>query len=152
MLDPAKAFGPSAFGPLRFRVVADGVPGSWMPLATLVRLPRLASLECPATADVACRLSGTDLFLLDSVAADAQFHNAVQVPDGFPGTSLPVPHPQTGGLFVRLRDDPAIVNAATLGTQVLPAPPASPAAAPVASSVPTAEPTAVAVVATPPVH
>ena len=46
-LDPAKAFGSSAFGPLRFRVVADGVPGSWVPLATLVRLPRLTSLECP---------------------------------------------------------------------------------------------------------
>jgi hypothetical protein len=118
-LDPAKAFGPSAFGPLRFRVVADGVSGSWLPLATLVRLPRLTSLECPQTADVACRLSGTDLFLIDSVSADPQFHSPVQVPDGFPGNSLPVPHPASGELFVRLRDDPAIVNAATLGTQVL---------------------------------
>jgi len=128
-LDPAKAFGPSAFGPLRFRVVADGVPGGWMPLVTLVRLPRLATLECPSTAEVACRLSGTDLFLLDAVAADAQFHNAVEVPDGFPGTTLPVPHPQGGALFVRLRDDPAIVNAATLGTQVLPTAPTTPPAA-----------------------
>lgn len=118
-LDPAKAFGPSAFGPLRFRVVADGVTGSWLPLATLVRLPRLTSLECPETADVACRLSGTDLFLIDSVSSDRQFHSPVQVPDGFPGNSLPVPHPASGELFVRLRDDPAIVNAATLGTQVL---------------------------------
>ncbi|HEY6454936.1 MAG TPA: hypothetical protein VIY90_06575 [Steroidobacteraceae bacterium] len=118
-LDPAKAFGPSAFGPLRFRVVADGVPGSWLPLATLVRLPRLVSLECPETADVACRLSGTDLFLIDSVSADKQFHSPVQVPDGFPGNTLPVPHPASGELYVRLRDDPAIVNAATLGTQVL---------------------------------
>jgi len=118
-LDPAKAFGPSAFGPLRFRVVADGVAGSWVPLATLVRLPRLASLECPETPDVACRLSGTDLFLIDSVSADRQFHSPVQVPDGFPGNTLPVPHPASGELYVRLRDDPAIVNAATLGTQVL---------------------------------
>jgi hypothetical protein len=118
-LDPAKAFGPSAFGPLRFRVVADGVAGSWVPLATLVRLPRLTSLECPATADVACRLSGTDLFLIDSVSADRQFHSPVQVPDGFPGNTLPVPHPASGELYVRLRDDPAIVNAATLGTQIL---------------------------------
>jgi hypothetical protein len=118
-LDPAKAFGPSAFGPLRFRVVTDGVAGSWVPLATLVRLPRLASLECPETADVACRLSGTDLFLIDSVSADRQFHSPVQVPDGFPGNTLPVPHPASGELYVRLRDDPAIVNAATLGTQTL---------------------------------
>jgi hypothetical protein len=118
-LDPAKAFGPSAFGPLRFRVVADGVVGSWMPLATLVRLPRLTSLECPQTPDVACRLSGTDLFLIDSVSADRQFHTPVAVPDGFPGNTLPVPHPAAGELYVRLRDDPAIVNAATLGAQVL---------------------------------
>ncbi len=121
-LDPAKAFGPSAFGPLRFRVVQDGVPGSWGPLATLVRLPRLMSLECPATADVACRLSGTDLFLLDTISADRQFHTAVQVPDGFPGGTLPVPHPVAGNLFIRLRDDPATVNAASLGAQILPAP------------------------------
>ena len=121
-LDPAKAFGPSAFGPLRFRVVQDGVPGSWGPLATLVRLPRLMSLECPATADVACRLSGTDLFLLDTISADRQFHTAVQVPDGFPGGTLPVPHPVAGNLFIRLRDDPATVNAASLSAQILPAP------------------------------
>jgi hypothetical protein len=43
----------------------------------------------------------------------------VQVPDGFPGNTLPVPHPASGELYVRLRDDPAIVNAETLGTQVL---------------------------------
>jgi hypothetical protein len=118
-LDPAKAFGPSAFGPLRFRVVADGVPGSWMQLATLVRLPRLVSLECPGTSDLACRLSGSDLFLIDSVSADPQFHNPVQVPEGFPGNTLPVPHPVAGELYVRLRDDPTVVNAATLGPQVL---------------------------------
>ncbi|HTV76890.1 MAG TPA: hypothetical protein VMF03_01430 [Steroidobacteraceae bacterium] len=128
-LDPAKAFGPSAFGPLRFRVVADGVPGAWAPLATLVRLPRLAALECPSTAEVACKLSGTGLYLLDSISADPQFHNAVQVPDGFPGTTLPVPHPNSGELYVRLRDDPVVVNAATLGTQVLPPPPAATPAA-----------------------
>jgi hypothetical protein len=57
------------------------------------------------------------------VAADPQFHNAVQVPDGFPGNTLPVPHPTTGELYVRLRDDPAIVNAATLGMRVLAEPP-----------------------------
>ena len=141
-LDPGKAFGSSAFGPLRFRIVAEGVPGSWMPLATLVRLPRLASLECPSTPEVACRLSGADLYLLDSVAADAQFHSAVQVPDGFPGTTLPVPHPPGGDLYVRLRDDPSIVDAATVGVQVLPAPatppviqaPAAPTAAAVSAS------------------
>ena len=140
-LDPAKAFGPSAFGPLRFRVVDDAVPGSWVPLTTLVRLPRLAGLECPGTAEVACRLSGTNLFLIDAVAADPQFHTAVQVPDGFPGTALPVPHPVGGELYVRLRDDPAIVNAATLGMQVVAVPPAvPPASSPAASTSPSSPP------------
>ncbi len=133
-LDPAKAFGPSAFGPLQFRVVADGVQGRWVPLATLVRLPRLTSLECPSTVQVACKLSGADLFLLDSVSADPQFRNAVQVPDGFPGTTLPVPHPQADGLYVRLRDDPAIVNAANLSAQVLPPPAAATHAVPTMES------------------
>src|SRR6185437_2870597 len=47
-LDPLKAFGTSAFGPLQFRVIADGVAGEWQPLVTLVRLPQLAKLQCPA--------------------------------------------------------------------------------------------------------
>jgi hypothetical protein len=110
------------------------VPGSWLPLATLVRLPRLVSLECPTMAEVACKLSGSDLYLLDSIAADPQFHNVVQVPDGFPGSTLPVPLPQSGALYVRLRDDPAIVNAANLGLQLLPPPPAATPAAPTAES------------------
>jgi hypothetical protein len=129
-LDPARAFGASAFGALRFRVVEDGVPGAWVPLATLVRLPRLASLECPGTADVACRLSGADLFLIEAISADPQFRTAVQVPDGFPGSSLPVPHPVAGELYVRLRDDPTIVNAASLAVRTLAVPPAAQGAGP----------------------
>jgi hypothetical protein len=46
-----KAFGPSASGPLRLRAVApDGTAGDWLPLATLVRLPTLTALTCPASA------------------------------------------------------------------------------------------------------
>ena len=44
-LDPAKAFGPSAFGPLQFRVITHDAAGDWQPLATLVRLPMLSELE-----------------------------------------------------------------------------------------------------------
>jgi hypothetical protein len=61
--NPAKAFGSSAFGPLQYRVNAKGVTGDWQPLATLVRLPVLKELNCPATAELACKLSGTNLFL-----------------------------------------------------------------------------------------
>jgi hypothetical protein len=51
VLQPLKAFGPSAFGPLRLRAVApDGTAGDWLPLATLVRLPTLTALTCPVSA------------------------------------------------------------------------------------------------------
>jgi hypothetical protein len=119
-LNPVKAFGPSAFGQLRFRIVVSGDAGDWQNLARLVRLPVLRDLKCPATADLACKLSGSDLFLLDSVSNDPQFSHPVQVPDGFPGYSLPVPHPTDGQLYVKLRDDPSVVNPATVPTQQLP--------------------------------
>jgi hypothetical protein len=126
-LDPKHAFGPSAFGPLQFRVIENGVAGDWQPLVTLVRLPRLKSLTCPATTTLACKLTGSDLFLIDSVAASRQFDHPVQIPDGFPGYSLPVPHPAEGQLYVRLRDDPSVINSAALVAETLPPPPAEPA-------------------------
>jgi hypothetical protein len=117
--DPAQAFGPSAFGPLQFRVVNGGVTGDWQPLATLVRLPKLRELVCPATPELACKLSGSSLFLVDSISTDAAFAHPVQVPDGFPGYALPVPHPKDGQLFVKLRDDPGIVNLASVAMREL---------------------------------
>ena len=119
-LDPARAFGPSTFGPLQFRVVAGGVAGDWHPLATLVRLPMLRELKCPATADLACKLSGSNLFLVQAVSNDPKFAHPLQVPDGFPGYSLPVPHPTDGALYVKLRDYPSVINATSLSAQSLP--------------------------------
>ena len=118
-LDPAKAFGSSASGPLQFRVATAGVMGDWQPLATLVRLPVLRELKCPATPELACKLSGSNLYLVDSVSGSPQFEHPVQVPDGFPGGALPVPHPAAGPLYVKLRDDPSAINTAALGTQQL---------------------------------
>ena len=120
-LDPTKALGSSAFGPLIFRTVVNGVTGDWQPLATLVRLPGLRELQCPASEQLACKLSGANLFLVQSVSSDADFAHAVDVPDGFPGYSLPVPHPVNGVLYVKLRDDPTVVSRATLNAQQLPA-------------------------------
>ena len=122
-LDPAKAFGGSAFGPLKFRVIENGTAGDWQPLATLVRLPELHDLKCPSGATEQCRLSGANLFLVDSVASDPQFVNPVEVPDGFPGYVLPVPHPAGGELYLKLRDDPSVVNQVTLAAETLPPPP-----------------------------
>lgn len=128
-LDPAKAFGFSAFGPLQFRMLANGVAGDWQPLATMVRLPVLKGLKCPWSPDLACQLTGNDLFLLDSVASDSAFEHASRVPDGFPGYSLVVPRPTDGRLYVKLRDDPSITNVVTLTVQQLPPTPEEQAAA-----------------------
>jgi len=122
-LNPAKAFGTSAFGPLQFRVVAKGIAGDWQPLGTLVRLPVLINLACPATPELACKLSGTNLFLVDSVSNDPGFSHPVLVPDGFLGSALPVPHPTAGPLYVKLRDNPSVINPTTLEMQQLPAAP-----------------------------
>jgi hypothetical protein len=121
-LDPAKAFGGSAFGPLKYRVSARGVAGDWQPLATLVRLPRLTELTCPATPELACKLAGTNLYLIDAVSGSAKFAHPVAVPDGFLGTALPVPHPAGGALYVKLRDNPAVVHESTLAVRELPVP------------------------------
>lgn len=118
--DASKAFGVSAFGPLQFRVVGDSTVSDWQPLVTLVRLPVLHELKCPATPELACKLSGSNLFLVDAVSSDAQFGHPVQVPDGFPGVTLPVPRPTDGQLYVKLRDDPSVVNRAILLAQQLP--------------------------------
>jgi hypothetical protein len=121
-LDPAKAFGFSAFGPLKFRVIDDGVPGDWQKLATLVRLPVLKELRCPSDPELTCKLAGSNLFLVASVSGDPEFKHAVEVPEGFPGRALPVPHPRNGQLFLKLRDDPSVTNSVTLAAQELPAP------------------------------
>lgn len=117
-LDTSKGFAPSASGPLRFRVVENGVAGNWQPLATLVRLPMLHELKCPETPDGPCELSGEKLFLVDSIANDPLFSYPIHVPVGFPGYVLSVPRPVGGQLFVKLRDDPAIVNTAAFPDSV----------------------------------
>ncbi len=117
----SKAFGRAAFGPVQFRIAVDGVAGAWQPLATVVRLPTLRDLQCPRTRKIACKLSGSRLFLIDSIAADREFRDAVTVPDGFPGEALPVPHTRGGSLYVKLRDDPSAVDRLTLVEQRLPA-------------------------------
>jgi hypothetical protein len=113
-LDPARVLGASAFGPLRYRMVSSGVAGDWRPLATVVRLPVLRKIECPDPSASACKLSGTNLFLIDSVSGDARFSQPVPVPDGYTEQSLTVPRPAEGQLYVKLRDDPSVINVATL--------------------------------------
>ncbi|MDE2304467.1 MAG: hypothetical protein KGL34_02835 [Gammaproteobacteria bacterium] len=120
---PLRLFGAAVFGPLQFRLTTRGASSDWQPLATIVRLPKLDRLECPATAVLACRLSGGNLFLIDSLAPDRAFQHPVEVPDGFPGEALPVPHPVNGRMYLKLRDDPAVVDEVALTAEQLPASP-----------------------------
>lgn len=138
-VDLAKSFGPSAFGPLRFRPVdANAVAGDWQPLANLVRLPVLDALQCPRSAAQLCSLSGTNLFLLNAVASDQQFTQGLQVPDGFAGNVLQVPHPAGGSLYVKLRDDPSAINTVVLPPKQEPKP--TPGAQPAQEVLPTPPP------------
>ncbi len=168
-LDPRKSFGPSIFGPLRFRPIAeDGTAGDWQPLGVVVRLPVVSGISCPriprrtepvpdpvvpaeaapaatpsadsgattapATlqpgaglnnpapaetstassasdgAPASCTLRGNSLFLIDSIASDAAFAHSIQIPEGFSGSTLTVPRPVNRTLYVKLRDDPTIIN------------------------------------------
>ena len=120
-LDPSKALGASAFGPLQFRRVVEGVGGEWVPLVTLVRLPKLNGVYCTAARDVGCSLTGADLFLLDSVSVDADFTRVTHVPDGFTAAALRIPHPLQGKLYLKLRDDPGVVNVANVNVKTAPA-------------------------------
>jgi hypothetical protein len=107
--------GPSVFGQLRFRAVSgNGEHGDWLPLVKLVRIPALKEIHCPDTPDKRCTLIGQDLFLLDSVASDPQFLHNVPVRASFVDSSLSVPRPNGTLLYIKLRDDPSVVNRAAL--------------------------------------
>lgn len=114
-LDPVKSFGPSAFGPLRFRPVdANGAKGDWQPLVTLVRTPSLKDIRCPDKPDEPCTLIGTKLFLIDSVASDPEFKHTVSIPIGFAETSVNIPHVDGTPVYLKLRDDPSMANTVIL--------------------------------------
>ena len=113
-LDPQKDLGASAFGALKFRpIAANGATGDWQPLAELVRLPVLTQLKCVKAPEKQCTLTGTNLFLIDSIASDPEFSNSISVPEGFADLTIVVPHPDASKtLYVKLRDDPSAVNTA----------------------------------------
>lgn len=137
-LDPLRAFGPNAFGALHVRAIfpvhskkhgdadtaEDETSSDWLPLGTLVRLPQLTLLQCPADTNQPCTLSGSNLFLIASIAPDPRFSSPSPVPDGYTGPSLSVPRPVSPGtLFLKLRDDPNPIDAANVPT---PPPPPAP--------------------------
>jgi hypothetical protein len=134
--DPLKTFGTSASGPLRLRpVLPDGTTGDWLPLVTLVRLPTFTDLHCPTDVTLPCTVSGTSLYLVDSIATDASFTTPTSVPEGFIGTTLSLPRPAKTGFYLRLRDDPSAANVVTL--PILPQTTPTPSAANAVAAPPT---------------
>ncbi len=134
VVKPLAGFGSSAFGPLRVRAVSPaGVPGDWLPLGTLVRLPGFQELRCPHSVAKPCTLSGTNLFLAASFAATPEFDNPTDVAPDFTGTQLSVPHPANGVLYLKLRDDPETVQTLTLPVMPLTQPGQTRAAQPEAA-------------------
>jgi hypothetical protein len=77
-------------------------------------LPTLKEIRCPDSPDKQCKLSGANLFLIDSVASDPQFTHNAPVPAGLMDSSLSVPRPNGTLLYVKLRDDPVIVSTLVL--------------------------------------
>jgi hypothetical protein len=153
--DPLKTFGASTFGPFRLRAVAgDGTQGEWLPLATIVRLPTLAGVHCPADPATSCLLSGTGLYLIDAVSVDPDFTLPDKVPEGFVDTTLAIPRPTGPAFYLKLRDDPATVQTVIVPI-VTDAPPATATHAHTSGaahtpSVPPASPTPPDTTATPP--
>jgi hypothetical protein len=106
-LDPVAALGEAAHGPLRFRLIQGEAASDWQPLATLVRVPRLTGVSCT---EAACVIGGTGLFLVRNIAGRSD----VPIPDGFTGTSVSVPRPDSSTLALHLRDSPGAIATVTL--------------------------------------
>lgn len=138
-LNPGRAFGSSAFGPLQARAIAeDGSTGDWIPLGSLVRTPSITSITCTRTLprsdrtpqgerpeDVqlshVCQITGKDLFLATSVSGDSGFSQSTDVPVGFAGDTLPVARPADNHtLYLKLRDDAAAIATVTSSASLAP--------------------------------
>lgn len=134
-LEPLRAFGSSAFGPLAMRPVSsDGTAGDWTRLGILVRAPQIASVDCASDAS-SCTVHGRNLFFASAFGADKAFAHAAEVPTGFADASMQVPVPTDGTtLYLKLRDDPGAMADVALPTPVKVPAPAQPSAAPSATA------------------
>ena len=108
-LNPLKAFGQSAFGPLAMRpIAADGSTGDWTRLGVLVRTPEISEVKCMTADATTCAVNGKNLFLVQSFGAGKDFAKSADVPTGFAQGEFAVPAPADGTtLYLKLRDDPA---------------------------------------------
>jgi hypothetical protein len=103
----AEALGPTAYGPLRFRVVTDDTASTWTPLATIVRLPEIRAVACGRTRE--CRVNGNRLFLIKAIAANRDLKKSQDIPDGFVATEIVTPASADGRIYLQLRDAPETI-------------------------------------------
>jgi hypothetical protein len=121
-LDPLKAFGQSAFGPLAMRPLAeDGSMGDWTRLGVLVRTPEITEVKCTTADAVTCAVNGKNLFLVQTFGAGKDFAKSADVPTGFAQGEFAVPTPADGAtLYLKLRDDPGAVAIVNLPKPIVP--------------------------------
>lgn len=105
---PRALLGAGIAGPLRYRLVQDGMHGEWQPLLTLARLPVLTALTCPGDG-AACTLAGQDLFVVAALSDSPQFARPTPVPLGFVGSTIAVPAPAGSTLYLHLHDAPEAI-------------------------------------------
>jgi hypothetical protein len=119
-LNPLKAFGQSAFGPLAMRpVAADGSMGDWTRLGILVRTPEISEVKCTTDDAVTCAVNGKNLYLVQSFGAGKDFAKSADVPTGFAQDEFAVPTPADGAtLYLKLRDDPGAAAIVKLPTPI----------------------------------
>lgn len=99
---PAEALGVLAYGAIRFRIWHDDVASNWTPLATIVRLPDIHSVSCPARDK--CQVSGDRLFLIKAIGATEQPEGMQTIPDGFVNPRITTAAGRDGRIFLQLRD------------------------------------------------
>lgn len=101
---PLETLGALAYGPIRFRVWHDDVASNWTSLATIVRLPDIRSVSCPARDK--CQVAGDRLFLIKSIGAGDQPDAMQQLADGFVAARITTASGRDGRIYLRLRDAP----------------------------------------------
>ena len=114
-VEPLARFGASAFGPVHVRVLsADGAAGDWLPLGTLVRLPGFKELRCPACAGQTMHFNRNRPVPDGLLCRNVGFCRSLRRSTGLHRNPITVPHPSSGILYLKLRDDPATVQTLTL--------------------------------------
>src|SRR5207247_9063747 len=83
---------------------SDWIKGDLQPLVSLVRMPSLNEIRCPTEPDQQCTLEGTNLFLIESIASDAEFKHPVPIPAGFMDTNVAVPRIDGTAFYITFRD------------------------------------------------